>query len=331
MKLTFIGIFLFFSFITLSQNGKKVKLKKGEWNAELQLSNNNVLPFKLKVRKNNSISIINATEEIQLDNAKLINDSLHLRFPYFNSELIFNVRKKKITGYFVNYNKGKNYKIPFTAKKGKYSRFSAISKKSESINLSGKWKVNFEPNTDHTYPAIGIFNQNDTKNEISGTFLTETGDYRFLEGNCTEDSLYLSCFDGSHAFLFKAKYDNDSLFGKFYSGTHWQGEWDATRNDSFELTSPEELTYVLDKGPVTFQIPDLNGDTLSFPNANHKDKVVIIQIMGTWCPNCLDESIYYKELYENYHSKGLEIVDVFFSTEFEGGRHERRVNKIACS
>lgn len=28
--------------------------------------------------------------------------------------------------------------------------------------------------------------------------------------------------------------------------------------------------------------------------------------------------------------EALEIVDVFFTTEFEGGRHERRVNKIAC-
>ncbi len=26
----------------------------------------------------------------------------------------------------------------------------------------------------------------------------------------------------------------------------------------------------------------------------------------------------------------LEIIDTFLSTEFEGGRHERRVNKIAC-
>lgn len=28
--------------------------------------------------------------------------------------------------------------------------------------------------------------------------------------------------------------------------------------------------------------------------------------------------------------KALEIVEVFLSTEFEGGRHEKRVNKIAC-
>lgn len=29
--------------------------------------------------------------------------------------------------------------------------------------------------------------------------------------------------------------------------------------------------------------------------------------------------------------EAIEIVDAFFSTPFEGGRHERRVNKIACA
>jgi ribose 5-phosphate isomerase B len=29
--------------------------------------------------------------------------------------------------------------------------------------------------------------------------------------------------------------------------------------------------------------------------------------------------------------EGIEMVDVFLSTEFEGGRHGRRVDKIACS
>ncbi len=28
---------------------------------------------------------------------------------------------------------------------------------------------------------------------------------------------------------------------------------------------------------------------------------------------------------------GIEMIDTFFETEFEGGRHERRVDKIACA
>ena len=56
----------------------------------------------------------------------------------------------------------------------------------------------------------------------------------------------------------------------------------------------------------------MEGDDFSFPNENYEGKVTIIQIMGTWCPNCLDETIYYKELYNKYHSKGLEIISIAY-------------------
>jgi thiol-disulfide isomerase/thioredoxin len=47
-----------------------------------------------------------------------------------------------------------------------------------------------------------------------------------------------------------------------------------------------------------------------YPNKDLRGKVVIIQIMGTWCPNCMDETNFYKELYDLYHDKGLEILSV---------------------
>ena len=56
-----------------------------------------------------------------------------------------------------------------------------------------------------------------------------------------------------------------------------------------------------------------------FSDERFKDKVTIIQIMGSWCPNCMDESRYYTELYNKYNSAGLEVVGLSFerSDEFE--------------
>ena len=144
--------------------------------------------------------------------------------------------------------------------------------------------------------------------------MTETGDYRFLEGNIVGDSLFLSCFDGSHAFLFKAGINDEELTGKFFSGTHWSSEWEGIRNEDAELQSPEELTYVVDDKEVQFNLKDMEGKDFSFPNENYEGKVTIIQIMGTWCPNCLDETKYYKELYDTYHSDGLEIISIAYET-----------------
>ena len=40
--------------------------------------------------------------------------------------------------------------------------------------------------------------------------------------------------------------------------------------------------------------------------------------MGTWCPNCTDETNTFKELYKEYQSKGLE----FIAIGFENGKEE---------
>ena len=66
-----------------------------------------------------------------------------------------------------------------------------------------------------------VFSNSTPDGRVTGTFLTETGDYRYLEGVVDGDSLKLSCFDGSHAFLFHAALDQDSFRGRFWSGTHW--------------------------------------------------------------------------------------------------------------
>lgn len=329
-------IFLFLSTVTISQNLNGLKLKKGKWHSELKLTANDVLPFDLIITKNKSnyqFKVMNGEEEIELASPSVINDSVHVPFSVFNSELIFSVSdKKNIEGWWYNYNKGKNYRIPFIAFKKKTNRFNSSVKKNKknTPDLSGKWEVTFEPNTSSSYPAVGIFEQN--KSTLTGTFLTETGDYRYLAGNTINDSLFLSCFDGSHAFLFKAAYNDGNLDGKFFSGNHWNSSWIGKKNEAFELTDPEKLTYLKEDHAFNFNLPDLNGDTLFFPNESYKNKVVIVQIMGSWCPNCLDETRYFKELYSKYHDRGLEIISIGYETgkSFEDfkGNIERLKNTL---
>lgn len=313
MKFHFIVVFVVFFFSAFAQEKIQPKLCVGDWVAGLQLNDSTVLSFNVIVKDNFSLIIKNGEEEIQLEKAIYKNDSVHVRFPYFNSELIFKVlHKKSISGYWVNYNKGEEYKIAFWSKKQKSSRFSFVGKESPSINIDGRWAVVFQPNTISSYPAVGLFQQKENKNSVSGTFLTETGDYRFLEGNCKGDSLYLSCFDGSHAFLFKAQFINDSLIGRFYSGNHWESSWVGIKNPTYQLTNPDELTYIVAPEALQFQFQTINGENYSYPNKTLENKVIIIQIMGSWCPNCLDEVRYYKELHNKYHDQGLEIISICY-------------------
>ena len=150
--------------------------------------------------------------------------------------------------------------------------------------------------------------------------MTETGDYRFLEGNVYNDSIYLSCFDGSHLFLFKALLKQDSLIGTFWSGTHWEEPWVAVRNESFELTNPDSLTFLKEGySELAFTFPNIDHDNVSLKDEKYNGKVVIVNIMGPWCPNCKDETAYLTQLYNKNHEKGLEIIALSFdkSDDFE--------------
>ena len=148
--------------------------------------------------------------------------------------------------------------------------------------------------------------------------MTETGDYRFLEGIVDDRHLWLSCFDGAHAFLFKSNIEGDSLNGFFKSGNHYETLWTASRQDSFELTDPLDLTSVNQEEAFSFEITQKDGSTASLSDLIEKGRPALVQIMGTWCPNCKDETVFLKS-YLDDHSDALQVVSVAFE---RGESHE---------
>lgn len=255
--------------------------------------------------------LVNNTENIRINEVIVTDDSIHLFLPYFNSEFHGKVWKDNlIYGDWFNKDKGNDYVIPFKAEHKK-EKFNLTE---SNIALASKWKVTFGDSTDQ-YPAIALFEQK--KNKVTGTFLTETGDYRFLDGYLNHDTLLLHTFDGAHAFTFTALYKDGNLTaGKFYSGNHYSDNWVATPNDTFELESPYELTHLVDTiNPFNFTFKGLNGQPVSLTDTTFQNKVKIVQIMGTWCPNCMDETKYYTELYKKYHNQGLEIIALSYERD----------------
>ncbi len=327
-----LNYFLFFAFLfSQTIHGQEIKLKTGDWTGSLKLNDSTALYFKFTVKTNKNkkepllFEIINADETIPLNTSyRKENDSIDLTFPFFNSFLVLLPKGDTcLIGYWKNKNKGDHYTIPCTIKYGYSSRFPSDKNHSECASVEGKWESVFSPGTDDAEKTIGLFKQQ--KNILTGTFLTETGDYRFLEGNVFKDNLYLSCFDGSHAFLFTANIVGNELMGQFYSGKHYNTRWSALRNDAFMLTHPDSLTIHDETKEFTFSIQDLEGKIFTYPNESYENKVVLIQIMGTWCPNCMDETIYLQELYTKYHDKGLEIISVAYEA---GNSRDQQVDQI---
>ncbi len=271
-----------------------------------------------------NISVKNDTEIITAERIDITGDSLFFSLPIFNS--IFKGRITSSTsfeGNWYNYHKGEDYFIPFTAS------LNSEGHSTESVEPIGNWEVTFSKGTEDESKAIGVFRKG--KNKITGTFLTETGDYRYLEGKITGTDFYLSCFDGSHAFQFTGTFVNDSTItnGMFYSGKHWKEQWIASRNDTFKLRDAYSLTH-LNPGydRISFTFPNLENKKVSLDDPQFKDKVVIIQLMGTWCPNCLDESIYFTDLYKRKQKDGLEIIALAYESRPDFEYAKTRVEQL---
>ena len=199
--------------------------------------------------------------------------------------------------------------VPFTATFNEMSRFDAMGASTQ--NITGIWETQFNAGLSDEYIAKGIFEQNG--DDVIGTFETTTGDYRYLGGIVDGDSLKISVYDGAHAFLFTAKVTDSTMNGAFYSGNHSKETFTAKRNESYNLPSADSLTF-LRKGfeKLDFEFPDAEGNLVSLDDERFQDKVVLVQIMGSWCPNCLDETKYYTKYLKENPAQNLEIVALAF-------------------
>jgi thiol-disulfide isomerase/thioredoxin len=322
------GIFIFLavvlSFSACEDSGglqEPTGIKAGNWQLNLDIGEESI-PVRVSISETEKILVTNGAEHIEITEQRITTDSIIFSMPRFDSQFSARiVDDEHLSGTWTNYLK-KDYTLPF---EGQYIGTDPLS--NMSLDQADTFEVWFSPGTEDEYKALGLFQESDKK--LYGTFLTETGDYRFLEGVNQGDSMTLSCFDGSHLFLFNAIQSGDSLInGVFYSGKHWQEPWVAVRNESFSLAHPDSLTFnITESSTVQFDAMTLEGDSIYFGPADYMDKVTIIQVFGSWCPNCYDENVFYQELYEDYGKSGLQIIPIAFERSEDHNQNAQSVKK----
>lgn len=310
-----------------SENQQEVDLFSGTWRFSLLLHDTE-LPFNAELDFRNGESnfvIINGAERIELTDVSLIGDSLFAFFPVFDTEIRARIDDSRlITGKWYDHGRG-DYSIDLIGEADKDFQFT--SQKS-SLDIPLRSKISFGFNDESPWDAI--LEITNTQGRIHGTFLTETGDYRFLTGNIINDKLLIGTFDGGHAFYFDAEIKGDSLVnGRFLSGIHYETDWYGYENPTFQLNAPDILTY-LNPGYsyLDFYLPNQDGDSLSWADLKLEGKVVIVDIIGSWCPNCYDASIALKDLTREYQKEDLEILTIAFEKTENLDQARNRVFKM---
>jgi thiol-disulfide isomerase/thioredoxin len=295
----------------------------GQWHSTIK-TDGGELPFYIKFIPNAdsttySSFAINGDENLAMDTAFFKNDSIHIPIEIFDAEIVAKVSGNKMTGNWKRFIGGTKYiSSEFKAELADKELFSISSEQPESVD--GKWATTFisQP-SGNTTVSVGIFKQSGKK--VTGTFLTTTGDYRYLAGVMDGDSLKLSTFDGTHLFLFKAKKTGNTLTGKFWSNIHSVENWTATLDPKLTYLKPG-----FDK--IEFAFPATDGKVLNISDKAFGNKVKIIQIMGTWCPNCMDESKYLAPWYDKNKDRGVEIIGLAYEKSNEMAVSGPKIEKM---
>ena len=311
---------LFIAGILSLSCGEKNSLTTGIWRAVLLTDNSVEIPFNFDLKISGAdtlIYIITGDDRYEVKDIRMAGDSMFINMPLFSSGFALLLENGELSGNFIR----STYTMPVRMVPKDADRFKVDV--GNSAPAAGRWLITIDSRGGGR-EIIGEFEER--SGMVTGSFLTPTGDYRFFEGTVdSENRLMLSSFDGSFIRLFTADINGDRLDNvKIYSGNRSLEEGSGVRKPDAELPDAYAVTG-LKKGYTTlgFSFPNLRGEPVSLKDERFKNRVVVVQISGSWCPNCLDESRFLVEMYNKYAS-GMDVVCLSFerTTDFEEAKKE---------
>lgn len=205
--------------------------------------------------------------------------------------------------------------LAFTATRGQDWRFVPASRADVGIDVNGKWRFTTVAADGKSRERVAVLKQQG--NHVTGVLLSPTGDSRALEGNFVGHTLLLSGFTGPAPSLYRGTWSpdaRDEISGQVLTARATQ-TFQARRDDSVTLPDPYALTRATTDGPVSLAFPDATGKTVSLQDPRFRGKVVAVQILGTWCPNCVDETRFLVPWIRDNRKRGVEAVGIAFEQE----------------
>jgi thiol-disulfide isomerase/thioredoxin len=274
-----------------------------------------------------SWTILNGSERLEIPEMILQHDSLLVDMPFFEAQMLLKITPMGYEGQWLKRTPAGDQYMPITIMRGK-ERYALVSNAAPR-DFNGRWKATFINPAGKRSTVLAEFKQTDTK--ITGTFLTPTGDYRFLEGMVSGDSMVMSTFDGTHAFFFGAHMNAVGQIERavFASGPSHLETWTAQKDESAAIDeSAAAMQLKGDQKMLDFKFPDIDSNIVSLRDERFKGKVVVVQIMGSWCPNCMDETAFLSRFYRENRSRGVEVIGLSYEYTLDFARASRNLRRF---
>jgi thiol-disulfide isomerase/thioredoxin len=313
----------------------------GVWRGTIRNNSGEEVAFTLEVKREGGAivgALVNGDDRTVSTSGSFKDDTLDLRFDFYDAELIAVIVGDDLAGSFTRQWRKQTLPRELRAKRVVGSDDAASTRSdspNQSADISGEWvmRVGEEPKVSFWRAA---FNQQGSR--AKGTIIPVSGDWGEMTGSFENNRLTLNRFDGINCRVFKATLTPQGAlegfvdFGLFDPKRKVIAERLTVENRSSVASLPDPANYTKMKNPAEpfrFSFPDPDGRTISSTDERFKNKVVIVTITGSWCPNCYDEAPVLQEFYDRYRDRGLEVVALSFEYTGDAARDTKQVRAFA--
>src|SRR5512139_1832653 len=309
-------------------------LQPGIYRATVELPGGKPVPFGLDVAQEEEgkvLYVVNGAERIRLDGLRIAAGTFEARFPGYETVLQARVTGDDLNGeVLLPHANGKVLKLPFKAKLGEGWRFFAEALPNNA-DFAGRWSVTFTDETRRRVPGVAQFDQSFER--VSGTVQLPDADPRYLAGEAHDEELKLSRFDGGAVVLYEAKLDaQGQLVGTMWTDRVGSRRFVAKRDPDATIDPVALATQLRNPTePFRFSFRDLDGSTVASDDPRFKDKVLLVTLAGSWCPNSHDEAALLVALDRKYRDQGLRVVSLMFEQHAEFDKAVRAVQRFRAA
>jgi thiol-disulfide isomerase/thioredoxin len=292
----------------------------GLWDATVVV-NGLEIPFKMEFGGQGSNvhgSFFNGDEKVTSTTGRFEDGKLVLNFDHYATKLNATLRDGALEGRYTGGRGAADY--PFHA----VQHPASTASKTNAPSIDGMWEIEVKsPKGESAWRFI----VRQTGADVSAAILRIDGDTGTLTGSYKDGNFLLSHFSGARPSIYEVTPQADGSLEILQNGKNKLIAYrpaEARAKGLPEPTNPDQHTRVRDPGePFRFSFPDLNGKIVSETDPRFQGKVLVVNITGSWCPNCHDEAPFLEELYRKYRKQGFEIVALSFEEADQLANPER--------
>ena len=299
---------LFFALITAAS----AQSVAGRYDASIQIGDLSI-PFRFELTgdgANPQGIFFNGEDRLTSSSGRLSNGNLSLEWDYLATRLQATLKDGVIDGQYIGSvgprDKGAHV---FHAVRSA----DTVLADPNAPSIAGLWII---PNNSSKGERAWRFVVEEKGGEVSAAILRVDGDTGAITGAYKNGRFVLSHFSGYRPNVLEITLLKNGDLDILQNG---KTKLSAVRADLAQAkgiplpADPALHTGVKDPSEAfRFSFPDLEGKIVSNTDARFQNKVVLVEVTGSWCPNCHDEAPFLVELYRKFHDRGLEIVALSF-------------------